>query len=48
MKLFEDDVIHRHPVSAILTGVEGNPLVGVFRYLAKVRGQHDHLGAVVT
>ena len=37
VKLFQQDVIDRHPPGAVLPGVDGDPLVGVLRDLAEVR-----------
>ncbi len=39
---------HRHPECAIASGMQRDPLIGIFRNLTKIWGKYDGLGAVIT
>ena len=45
--LLEKDVTGRHPPGAVLSGVDGDVLVGVLGHLVEIGREDPHLGAVV-
>ncbi len=44
VEFFQDDMVHCHPKSAILPGMNRNPPIGILGYLVEIRREDHQLG----